>query len=177
MEKKAVRKARKPQSAKGKGRRLQQRVVAMIEEAFEGRLRWGDVRSLSMGAAGEDILMSPHAASLLGVTIEAKNVEDLSLAAAYRQSCAHQRGAHGREPVVVFSRNRETVYIAIALDHELAHRPPRIRDARGMRNKVWDLLQHNRAHKDEDLGLVVRVAEKDLLVCPFAPWLVRQAGR
>lgn len=167
-------KAHKPQTAKSKGRRLQQRIVQMIEDTFTGYLQWGDVRSLSMGASGEDILLSPHAATLLGVSIEAKNVEKISLAGAYRQSCARRTQARGREPVVVFSRNREAVYIAISNDHTLAHPPSTIYDARNERSNIWDLILRARTGGSSDFGLLVQIDHCAVLVSSFEHWLNRR---
>ena len=94
----------RPQSAKSKGRRFQQRVCRMILAAFPD-LEPDDVRSTSMGAGGEDILLSPAAQVKFPYTVECKNCEQLSIGTAFRQACAHS--AHcNRTAVLFFSRNR-----------------------------------------------------------------------
>ena len=62
-----------PQSAKAKGRLLQQKVVAAILARFPN-LQKDDVRSTSMGAGGEDVQLSPLARSTIGkLTVECKS--------------------------------------------------------------------------------------------------------
>lgn len=90
----------KTSSAKDKGRRLQQWVVEQL-------LKWStlkedDVTSRSMGARGEDILMSPAARRIYPFSIECKNVEKLNVWEAYEQAGAN---AKGHEPIVVIKKN------------------------------------------------------------------------
>jgi len=66
------------QSRKSKGRRLQQFVRDMILENFD-HLEPDDVRSTSMGAGGEDVLLSPAARKVFPFSVECKNVEKISL--------------------------------------------------------------------------------------------------
>lgn len=101
----------KPQSAKAKGRRLQQEVCETLVENSKGVLEPDDVRSTSMGAPGEDILMSPLARKLYPFTIECKNVEKLNIWQAIDQ--AKSQGRH--KPMVAFKRNGEEIYVAIKL--------------------------------------------------------------
>ncbi len=61
-------------SAKAKGRRLQQKVRDLILETFS-ELEEDDVRSTSMGASGEDVLLSPLARKKFPFSVECKNVE------------------------------------------------------------------------------------------------------
>lgn len=68
----------KTQSCKAKGRKLQQRVRDLILENFED-LEQDDVRSTSMGAGGEDVLLSPKARKYFPFSIECKNQESLGI--------------------------------------------------------------------------------------------------
>lgn len=91
-----------PASAKQKGRALQQFVRDLIVSTF--KLHEDDVRSTSMGACGEDILMSPAAQKHFPYTIECKNVEKLNVWEAYEQACSH---GSKREPLLVMKKNRK----------------------------------------------------------------------
>ena len=68
----------RPQSAKAKGRRLQQIVRDSILSRFPV-LTQDDVRSTSMGAGGEDVQLSSQARTLFPYSIECKNQERLNL--------------------------------------------------------------------------------------------------
>ena len=100
----------RPSSCKAKGRRHQQSIVRDILTAFP-MLTPDDVRSTSMGAGGEDILMSPRAQEYVPLSIEAKNTERLNLWSAIEQAAANCPS--DREPCVVFTRNRAKVYAAV----------------------------------------------------------------
>lgn len=65
----------KTQSAKGKGRKLQQHIRDRIYHYFP-ELEEGDVESRPMGSGGVDIMMSPKARRLCPLSIEAKNTKD-----------------------------------------------------------------------------------------------------
>lgn len=91
----------KPQSAKAKGRRCQQKIVSDLYETFP-ELGEGDIRSTSMGASGEDILMSAAARKLIPFSLEAKNQEKLNFWGAYEQ-CKSNCGEYA--PAVVIKRN------------------------------------------------------------------------
>jgi len=82
---------------------LQQYVARTLVALFPGQLEPDDVRSTSMGAAGDDVLLSPLAQRLIPFDIECKNVENLSIWAALRQATS-RRGV--RMPMVVAKRNR-----------------------------------------------------------------------
>ena len=68
----------KTQSAKAKGRKLQQWVRDLILETWN-ELEPDDVRSTSMGAGGEDLQLSPAARRKFGYSVECKNVEKLNV--------------------------------------------------------------------------------------------------
>lgn len=65
-----------PQSAKAKGRKLQQWVRDKILQLFP-ELTEDDVRSTSMGASGQDIQLSTAARNRVPCAIECKNRENL----------------------------------------------------------------------------------------------------
>jgi len=94
--------AMRPQSAKQKGRKFQQAICADLLRAFP-MLDEDDIRSTSMGAGGEDVLLSPRAQALCPYSFEAKNVERLNIHAAVEQSRAN---CGARTPCVVFRKNR-----------------------------------------------------------------------
>lgn len=97
------------QSAKAKGRRLQQFVRDALIAALD--LPAEDVRSTSMGAGGEDLQLSAAACKVVPFAIECKNVESLNIHKALAQAQMHAKG--GRHPLVVFSKNHTEVYAAL----------------------------------------------------------------
>ncbi len=62
----------KPQSAKAKGRALQQYLAKRIVEAFS-ELAEDDAVSRPMGSGGVDIMLSPLAQKVFPISVEAKN--------------------------------------------------------------------------------------------------------
>lgn len=102
-----------PQSCKSKGRRHQQDVARKIVEAFG--LEPEDVRSTSMGASGEDLLLSPLAFKQFPYYVECKNVEKLNIWKALEQTEKGSAKSKG-EPIVVFRRNRSKTYVAMDFD-------------------------------------------------------------
>ena len=71
----------KTQSAKAKGRKLQQWVRDQIIEQLE--VHPEDIESRSMGAGGEDLIMARAAREKFPFSIECKNVEKLNVWEAY----------------------------------------------------------------------------------------------
>lgn len=63
----------KPASAKAKGRTLQQYLCKQLVGNFK-ELEADDVTSRSMGANGEDVLLSPLARRLIPYSFECKNI-------------------------------------------------------------------------------------------------------
>lgn len=102
-------------SAKAKGRRFQQYIRDRIL-AFFSHLTSDDVRSLSMGAGGVDILLSAEAKRSFPYAIEAKNTERLNIWQAIQQA---ERNCGDEQPIVMFSRNRSKSYAVVELDHFL----------------------------------------------------------
>ena len=92
----------KPQSAKAKGRKLQQWVRDKLIEEFD--IHPEDIKSTSMGAGGEDVTMARAARQKFPFSIECKSVERLNVWDAYEQACAN---AGGYEPLVVMKKNRK----------------------------------------------------------------------
>ena len=99
----------KPQSAKAKGRNLQKWVRDLILESFP-QLEPDDVRSTSMGASGEDCLLSPAARKLFPFSVECKNVERLNVYEAYEQA-ASNAGDH--EPLLIMKKNRKKPLVVL----------------------------------------------------------------
>jgi hypothetical protein len=102
----------KVQSGKAKGRRLQQYVVSELLDANK-HLAKDDITSRSMGAGGEDILLSPIARQTIPFSIECKNTERLDLWKALQQA---EENANEHIPLVIFKRNRSKVYAVIEFD-------------------------------------------------------------
>ena len=92
----------KTQSGKAKGRRLQQWIMYQILDRFTG-LKEDDVTSRSMGAGGEDVLLSPKARAKFPFSIEAKNTERLNLHKAYSQCVDNSKDLH--EPLLIVKKN------------------------------------------------------------------------
>lgn len=98
----------KTQSAKSKGRRLQQRVAAALQAVL--KLSPKDVFSTPMGTQGEDVKLSEAAREHFPFAIECKNTEKINIWASLEQAESENRD--GR-PLVVFSRNRSDDYCAL----------------------------------------------------------------
>lgn len=108
----------RPQSAKAKGRRLQQEVCASLIERANQVLKKDDVKSTSMGAPGEDVLFSPLARQIYPFSIECKNVEKINIWEAIKQAESQNRAY---KPMVCFSKNGEEIYVAVKLKDFLDH--------------------------------------------------------
>ena len=102
----------KPRSAKNKGKRLQNKVRDLILEKFD-ILEPDDVRSITMGDSGEDILLSPAARSLFPYSVECKNQEKLNIWGALEQA---EENSGNHTPLVIFKRNRTKTYAVLELD-------------------------------------------------------------
>lgn len=99
----------KPSSAKAKGRKFQQ----WVRDAMLSAAPWlkpDDVQSRSMGASGEDLMLSPFARDTFPVSSEAKCQESLNIWAALAQA-EERAGAY--VPVVFFKRNHSQEYAAL----------------------------------------------------------------
>ena len=105
----------KPQSAKNKGRIFQQYIRDLILDVFKNVLKKDDVRSTSMGAGGEDILLSPLARSVFPYQVECKSKRDSAAHTMYNQAKEH--GDH--EPVVFIKKNNDIALAIIRAEHFL----------------------------------------------------------
>ena len=90
----------KTSSAKAKGRRLQQKFMQLLIEKLE--IDPEDIESRSMGAGGEDLIMSKAARNKFPYSIECKNQEKLNIWSAWDQANAN-KGVY--EPLVVIKKN------------------------------------------------------------------------
>ena len=99
----------KPRSAKNKGKRLQNKIRDLILEKFDS-LEPDDVRSITMGDSGEDILLSPAARRVFPFSVECKNQEKLNIWEALTQAEVNS-GNH--TPLVIFKRNRSKTYAVL----------------------------------------------------------------
>ena len=102
----------KPQSAKAKGRRLQQQFRELLIE--ELGIHPEDIESRSMGAGGEDLIMARAAREKLPYSIECKNVEKLNVWEAYKQA---EENSKDYEPVVVMKKNNHKTLVVIDAEH------------------------------------------------------------
>lgn len=108
----------KPQSAKQKGRVLQQHVAAALTEKLEEfGISEGDFRSISMGANGEDIILSPFAKKLVGdLRIECKNREALNVPTVFWE---HAKTYSGKPVLLVSKRNHTKPLVTLTLNDYL----------------------------------------------------------
>ena len=103
----------KPRSAKNKGKRLQNTIRDLILEKFNSKLEPDDVRSITMGDSGEDILLSPAARKLFPFSVECKNQEKLIIWGALEQA---EENSGDHSPLVIFKRNRSKTYAVLEFD-------------------------------------------------------------
>ena len=98
----------KTQSAKAKGRKLQQWTRDRLVESLN--IHPEDIKSTSMGAGGEDVIMARAARKKFPYSIECKNQEKINIWSAYEQA-AQNSGDY--TPLVVLKRNRSKPLILI----------------------------------------------------------------
>ena len=98
----------KTQSAKAKGRKLQQWTRDRLVESLA--IHPEDIKSTSMGAGGEDVIMARAAREKFPYSIECKNQEKINIWSAYEQA-AQNSGDY--TPLVVLKRNRSKPLILI----------------------------------------------------------------
>lgn len=104
-----------PQSAKAKGRKLQQYVRDKILEYFP-KLAKEDVRSTGMGQQGADIQFSKFAQDALGIAVECKSYERIHVYQWYWQAVDHAK-QNNLEPVVVIKQNNAPPLAVVDLDY------------------------------------------------------------
>ena len=101
----------KTQSAKAKGRKLQQWVRDQIIEQLE--VHPEDIESRSMGAGGEDLIMARAARQKFPFSVECKNVEKLNVWDAYEQAKSNSKD---HEPIVVMKKNQKKPLVVVDAD-------------------------------------------------------------
>ena len=102
----------KTQSAKAKGRRFQQWVRDKLIENLN--IHPEDIESRSMGAGGEDLIMSRSAREKFPYSIECKNQESLNIWKSYEQA---QQNCGDYEPIVVIKRNNVKPLVLVDADY------------------------------------------------------------
>ena len=90
----------KTQSRKAKGRRLQQQFMQLLIEKLD--IDSEDIESRSMGAGGEDLIMSKAARNKFPYSVECKNQERLNIWTAWDQA-RNNSGIY--DPIVVIKKN------------------------------------------------------------------------
>ena len=101
----------KTQSAKAKGRKLQQWVRDQIIEQLE--VHPEDIESRSMGAGGEDLIMARAARERFPFSVECKNVEKLNVWDAYEQAKSNSKD---HEPIVIMKKNQKKPLVVVDAD-------------------------------------------------------------
>lgn len=102
----------KTQSAKAKGRKLQQWIRDQLIEQLG--VHPEDVESRSMGASGEDLIMARAAREKFPYSIECKNVEKLNVWEAYEQAGSN---SGNYEPIVVMKKNGKKPLIVVDAEY------------------------------------------------------------
>ena len=102
----------KPQSAKAKGRRLQQQFRELLIE--ELGIHPEDIESRSMGAGGEDLIMARAAREKFPYSVECKNQERLNLWEAYSQAEAN---CGDYQPIVFLKKNNHKPLVLVDADY------------------------------------------------------------
>ena len=100
------------QSKKAKGRRLEQWVRDILIGKLE--VHPEDIESRSMGAGGEDLIMSRSAREKFPYSIECKNQESLNIWKSYEQA---QQNSGNYEPIVVIKRNNVKPLVLVDADY------------------------------------------------------------
>ena len=102
----------KTQSAKAKGRRLQQWVRERLIEGLD--IHPEDIESRSMGSGGEDLIMARAAREKFPFSIECKNQESVNVWKSYEQA---QENSKDYEPVVVLKRNNTKPLVLVDAEY------------------------------------------------------------
>ena len=102
----------KTQSAKAKGRRLQQWFRDLLIEKLD--VHPEDIESRSMGAGGEDWIMARAARQKFPYSIECKNQESINVWKSYEQA---QENSGDYEPIVVLKRNKSKPLVLVDADY------------------------------------------------------------
>ena len=100
------------QSAKAKGRRLQQWFRDLLIDKL--RIHKEDIESRSMGAGGEDLIMARAAREKFPYSIECKNQESLNIWKAYEQATEN---SGDYEPVCFIKRNNQKPLVVVDAEY------------------------------------------------------------
>ena len=106
----------KTSSAKAKGRRLQQKFMKLLIEKLD--IDPEDIESRSMGAGGEDLIMSRAARHKFPYSVECKNQEKLNIWSAWEQANSN-RGIY--EPIIVIKRNGTAPLVVLDAENFLEY--------------------------------------------------------
>jgi len=106
----------KTQSRKAKGRRLQQKFMQLLIEKLD--IDPEDIESRSMGAAGEDLIMSKAARDKFPYSIECKNQERLNIWQAWEQA-NNNKGIY--EPMLVIKKNGTSPLVVLNAENFLEY--------------------------------------------------------
>ena len=102
----------RPQSAKAKGRRLQQWFRDLLIKTLN--IHEEDIESRSMGAGGEDLIMARDARKKFPCSIECKNQEKINLWESYEQA---KENSKSYEPIVVMKRNKSKPLVLVDAEY------------------------------------------------------------
>ena len=102
----------KTSSAKAKGRKLQQWFRDLLIEKLN--VHPEDIESRSMGAGGEDLIMSRAARKKFPYSIECKNQEAVNVWKSYEQA---KENSGDYEPIVVLKRNNTKPLVLVDADY------------------------------------------------------------
>ena len=102
----------KTQSAKAKGRRLQQWIRDILIEKLN--VHPEDIESRSMGAGGEDLIMARAARESFPYSIECKNQEKINVWESYKQA---EENSKDYEPIVVLKRKNQKPLILVDAEY------------------------------------------------------------
>ena len=102
----------KTQSAKAKGRRLQQWFRDQLIEKLE--VHPEDIESRSMGAGGEDLIMARAAREKFPYSVECKNQEKMNVWESYSQATDN---SGDYEPIVVIKRNNHKPLVVVDAEY------------------------------------------------------------
>ena len=107
-----MKKRMRPQSAKAKGRRLQQEFRNLLIEKLN--IHPEDIESRSMGAGGEDLIMARAAREKFPMSVECKNQEKVNIWESYKQA---EENSKDYEPVVVIKRNNSKPLVLVDAEY------------------------------------------------------------
>ena len=102
----------KTQSAKAKGRKLQQWFRELLIDVL--KIHEEDIESRSMGAGGEDLIMARAARTKFPYSIECKNQEKVNIWESYKQA---ETNSKDYEPILVIKRNNHKPLVLVDADY------------------------------------------------------------